>query len=261
MPQAVRQRVFLVSGAVALAVVAIVVAQAMSRGDSKTSSSTLQSIAVLPFANVDGDTANTYFADGIAEELATSLSKVPGLRVVARNSSFRESGRQVDEQEAGKVLNVDALLAGSVRRAGPRMRLTARLIGVKDQSILWSDQYDREVKDVFLVQDEISRAIVGAIQAHLASSASVTVDSSAVPASHATSNLEAHDLYLRAQFNLRRRAVPAAIDYFERAIKLDPAYARAYSGLSAALEMSPYFAGVPAPDVRDRAIAAARRFA
>ena len=254
-----KQYAFLVAGALALAAAAMIVVQTRRAGNEQGSSA-FQSIAVLPFANVDGDTANTYFANGMAEELATSLSKVPGLRVVARNSTFREAGRQVNEQEAGKVLNVDALLAGSVRRAGPRMRLTARLIGVKDQSILWSDQYDREIKDVFQVQDEITRAIVSAIQTHLASSSSaVGIDSSTVTRNRETSNLAAHDLYLRAQFNLRRRAVPAAVDYFERAIRLDPNYARAHSGLSAALEMTPYFAGVPAPNVRDRVMAATQR--
>ena len=222
--------------------------------------SALRSIAVLPFANVDGDTANAYFADGIAEELATSLSKVDGLRVVARNSSFRNSGRQVDEHEAGKVLGVDALLAGSVRRAGNEMRVTARLIAVNDESLLWSDQYDTEVKDVFSVQDEITRAIVTAIRGRIASRGNAPADSGSMSVSNrGTSNLDAHDLYLRAQFNLRRRAVPSAVDYFERAIDLDNTYARAYSGLSAALEMSPYFAGIPADSVRARAMDAANR--
>src|SRR5687768_2227801 len=255
------RRALLIPGFLGIAAAALIVAL-LTKGpaDSKTDSSPLQSIAVLPFTNMDGDTANAYFAGGISEELATSLSKVAGLRVVARNSSFRESGRQVDEAEVGKVLNVDALLAGSVRRSGARMRLNARLIGVKDQSILWSDQYDREVKDVFSVQDEITRAIVGAIQSHFASAAKTVVPSGAPSrASLVTSNLDAHDLYLRAQFNLRRRVVPAAVDYFERAIELDSTYARAYSGLSAALEMTPYFVGVPAPRVRGRAIAAAQR--
>src|SRR5688500_16016128 len=216
-------RVLLIPGLLAIGAAAVAVALVTKDSpETKAGSSALQSIAVLPFTNMDGDTANAYFADGISEELATSLSKVAGLRVVARNSSFRESGRQVDEAEVGKVLNVDALLAGSVRRSGARMRLNARLIGVKDQSILWSDQYDREVKDVFSVQDEITRAIVGAIQSHFASAAKTVVPSGAPSrASLVTSNLDAHDLYLRAQFNLRRRVVPAAVDYFERAIELD----------------------------------------
>ena len=246
-----------------LIVAAVVVALSLKAGRVTRPSegaATLQSIAVLPFANADGDTANAYFADGIAEELATSLSKVAGLRVVARNSSFQSSGRHVDEREAGKVLNVDALLAGSIRRAGDKMRVTARLVAVKDESLLWSDQYNREVKDVFSVQDEITRSIVTAIRGHLPSSLKASPDPvSTTESNRGTPNLDAHDLYLRAQFNLRRRAVPAAVNYFERAINLDPDYARAYSGLSAALEMTPYFAGMPAESVRTRAMKAAGR--
>jgi serine/threonine-protein kinase len=243
---------------VAVAAVLITTWRAGRTPESSTESTGLRSVAVLPFAIADGDTANAYFAGGISEELATSLSKVAGLRVVARNSSFTSSGRQVDEHEAGKVLNVDALLTGSVRRSGPQMRVNARLIAVKDESLLWSDQFDREVKDVFALQDEITRAIVSAIRGHLGS-ASHGLDSGAVAGNPGTSNLDAHDLYMRAQFNLRRRAVPAAVNYFERAISLDTTYARAYSGLSAALEMTPYFAGLPADSVRAEAMTAAQR--
>lgn len=254
-------RRFLTPLGLALAAAAMIaVVWTRRKPESEATSSALHSIAVLPFANVGGDTANTYFADGIAEELATTLSKVEGLRVVARSSSFRSAGRQVDEHEAARKLNVDALLLGSVRRSSGRMRLTARLIAVKDESLLWSDQYDREIKDVFTLQDEITRAIVAAIQPHLAMKGAGLGDTdSALRKNTGTSNLEAHDLYLRAQFYLRRRAIPAAINHFERAIALDSTYARAYSGLSAALEFSPYFAGVPADDVRPRATAAARR--
>lgn len=253
-------RKLLIPGVLVIAAAAVIAGLRSGKtGASNSAPTALRSIAVLPFTNVDGDTANAYFADGISEELATSLSKVAGLRVVARNSSFRSSGRQVDEHEAGKVLNVDALLAGSVRRAGSQMRVTARLIAVSDESLLWSDQYDREVKDVFAVQDEITRAIVAEIRGHLASASNVVGSSAALPSNRGTSNLDAHDLYMRAQFNLRRRAVPAAVDYFERAIDLDTTYARAYSGLSAALEMTPYFAGIPADSVRTRAMTAAQR--
>ena len=253
-------RKFLIPLGFALAAAAIVVTWMKRTPDPETAPSALHSIAVLPFANVDGDTANTYFADGIAEELATALSKVNGLRVVARSSSFLSSGRPVDEHEVARKLNVDALLLGSVRRAAGRMRITARLIGVKDESLLWSDQYDREIKDVFALQDEITRAIVAAIQPQLSSKSVQPVDSAAVSRKNAgTSNVEAHDLYLRAQFYLRRRTIPLAVTYFERAIAIDGTYARAFSGLSAALELTPYFAGTPAEEVRARATAAARR--
>lgn len=255
-----RLRALAIPAIVVITAAALITAWRAGRApDSSTASTGLRSVAVLPFSIADGDTANAYFAGGISEELATSLSKVAGLRVVARNSSFRSSGRQVDEHEAGKVLNVDALLTGSVRRSGPQMRVNARLIAVKDESLLWSDQFDREVKDVFAVQDEITRAIITAIRGHLGTP-NRGMDSGAVLAGNpGTSNLDAHDLYMRAQFNLRRRAVPAAVDYFERAISLDTTYARAYSGLSAALEMTPYFAGLPADSVRTEAMTAAQR--
>lgn len=251
--------------AIAVGILAIVAAGGVAayRGNrvaSEPQTAPVQSIAVLPFTNMDGDTANTYFADGMAEELATSLSKVPGLRVVARNSAFRSFGKQVEQHEAGKVLNVDALLTGSVRRSGGQLRLTARLIGVKDESVLWADQFDREVKDVFAVQDEITRSIVGAISGRLANPRVAGADSAAQPASaRETSDLEAHDLYLRAQFHLRRRAIPLSIEYFKRAIARDSSYARAYSGLSAALELIPYFVGHSAESVRGPAMAAANR--
>ena len=250
------------AGALAIGAAAFILVQQRDGrdDDSGTESATLRSIAVMPFANVGGDTADAYFADGIAEELATALSKVRGLRVVARHSAFRSGGQRVDEREAGKALGVDALLAGTVRRVGSQMQLTARLIQVSDESLLWSEQYRREVRDVFTVQNEITDAILGAIRGRLTFETGAPLGSTgALGASRGTSNLDAYDFYLRGQFNLRRRTVPAAVNYFQRAIALDSPYARAYSGLSAALEMLPYFGGVPADTVRDRAIAAARR--
>ena len=250
------KRTLIGAGLLTIVAVAAFAAVKGSGVDSPGEAVPVRSIAVLPFATVDRDTANAYFADGIAEELATSLSKVSGLRVVARNSSFRSAGKQVEPQEAGKVLNVDAVLTGSVRRSGGQMRLTATLVGVKDESVLWSDQFDREVKDVFAVQDEIAQAIVGAISGKIGAP---TDTNARIASSSGTPDLEAHDLYLRAQFHLRRRAIPLAIDYFRRAIARDAGYARAYSGLSAALELTPYFMGTRADSVRVPAMAAANR--
>ena len=250
------------AGALVIAAGAWILAQRRTARDSNsgTPSATLRSIAVMPFTNVGGDTAEAYFADGIAEELATALSKVQGLRVVARQSSFRSGGQRVDEREAGRTLGVDALLAGTVRRAGSQMRLTARLIQVSDESLLWSEQYNREVSDLFTVQNEITQAILGAVRGRLASGTGPNeVPTGASGARRGPSNSDAHDLYLRGEFNLRRRNIAAAMDYFRRAVALDSTYAQAYSGLSAALEMMPYFGGLPAHSVRDSAIAAAQR--
>ncbi len=248
----------IVGAALALVVAGIAVQQRMKPGgEADPASAAPRSIAVLPFTNVGGDTADAYFADGIAEELATRLSKVAGLRVIARNSLFRSGGQPVDERAAGRALAVDALLSGTLRRADTRMRLTARLIKVSDGSLLWSEQYNREVKDVFGIQDEVAQAIVTSLQVQLAGA---TRGPSALGnRNQGTTNLEAHDLYLRGQFNLRRRNIPPAVDYFERAIALDSNYARAHSGLSASLEMLPYVGGVSADGVRERVMAEARR--
>ena len=232
------------------------------RSDTATSANTAvpRSVAVLPFANVGSDTADAYFADGMSEELATALSKVRGLRVVARNSAFRAGGRDVDPKEVGRTLAVDALLAGTVRRARDQLRLTVQLTRTSDGSLLWSEQYQRQVSDVFAVQDEVASAIVTALQLQLSASAPVSV-SAAPNVTRGTSNLEAYDLYLRGQFNLRRRgsAIRLAADNFQQAIAKDSGFARAYSGLSAALELFPYFEAVAPHSLFERATAAARR--
>jgi serine/threonine-protein kinase len=217
-----------------------------------------RSIVVLPFANASGDTADAYFADGMAEELATALSKVRGLRVVARSLAFRSGGREVDPKEVGRTLAVDALLAGTVRRSRDQMRLNVQLTRTSDGSILWSEQYQKQATDVFALQDEMAGAIVSALQLQLAPSAT---GSSAPNVARGTSNLEAFDLYLRGQHNLRRRGagIARAAENFRQAIEKDSAFARAYSGLSAALELFPYFAGVSPDSVFDQVMAAAKR--
>ena len=253
-----RPAALLLGALVLLAGVGILVQQGRGRvHGAAPGPAPLRSIAVLPFANVGGDTADAYFADGVAEELATALSKVPDLRVVARNSTFRTGGRAVEESEVGRTLGVDALLAGSVRRAGPELRLTARLVRVSDGSIVWGEKYVREVKDVFAVQDEVTRAIVDALQLRLV--ASTHPAARADTTERGTASLAAYDLYLRGQFNLHRRNIPEALDNFRRAIALDPNYARAYAGLSAGLEFLPYYGGIPAADVRAPAVTAAQQ--
>ncbi len=226
-------------------------------------SNAIGAVAVLPFVNLGSDTADTYFADGVAEELATALSKIPSLRVVARSSAFRAGGKAVDRREVGRALAVDGVLDGTVRRAGNQMRLTVSLIRVGDESVLWSERYDREVTDVFAVQDEMTRAIVAALEPHLAGSQQTrgAPDITALITDRGTSDLEAYDLYMRGQYFLRRRGggVGLAAENFEKAIARDSGFARAYAGLSTALELFPYFVGTPAHEVSARAITAARR--
>jgi eukaryotic-like serine/threonine-protein kinase len=251
----------LVVPALAILLVAAVAFFLIQRRRTNAASGTAgvpRSIVVLPFDNASGDTSDAYFADGMAEELATALSKVRGLRVVARNSAFRSGGREVDPKDVGRTLAVDALLAGTVRRSRDQMRLNVQLTRTSDGSILWSEQYQKQSTDVFALQDEMASAIVGALQVQL--SPSVTA-SSAPNIARGTSNLEALDLYLRGQFNLRRRGagIRLAAENFRQAIAKDSGFARAYSGLSAALELFPYFAAVSPDSVFNQVMAAARR--
>jgi TolB-like protein len=150
------------------------------------------SIAVLPFANMSADKENEYFGDGLAEEVINALTRVPGLQVAGRTSSFLFRGKDVELAEVGRRLNVEHLLEGSVRRAGNRIRVTAQLIKVADGFHVWSDRYDRELTDIFAIQDEITHAIASALRIRL------SVDSSA-PRSH-TPNLRANEAYLKARF-------------------------------------------------------------
>ncbi len=125
------------------------------------------SIAVLPFANLSSDKENEYFSDGLAEEILNALTTVPGLRVIARASTFLFHGRENAVKEIGKTLNVSSVLHGSVRRSGNRIRVSAQLIHVADESQLWSERYDREMLDVFDIQDEIAQAIVEKLKVQL----------------------------------------------------------------------------------------------
>jgi len=218
-----------------------------------------QSLAVLPFEAVGGDTANAYFGDGIADEIATALSKAGGLRVASGTSvAALRSTRKADVRELGRQLGVSAVLEGRVRRSGDRMRLTAQLTSVADGLTLWSDVYERQVKDVFQVQDQIARSIAGALRAKLPGSAGPPLGRPLL--SPGTTNPDAYDLYLRGSYLRERRSggVSKAIEYFQRAIAEDSAYARAYAGLAYALVLSPIFDGAPAPTAERRAIDAAR---
>jgi TolB-like protein len=127
-----------------------------------------QSVAVLPFANLSADPENEYFSDGLADEIITALTRIPGLRVTARTSSFAFRGRALDVREIGSRLGVRAVLEGSVQRSEGRVRVSAQLVNVGDGFHLWSERYDRDLADVFAIQDEISRAIAAALRVRLA---------------------------------------------------------------------------------------------
>jgi len=188
-----------------------------------------RSIAVLPFLNMSGDPENEYFSDGIAEEVLNLLTKLPQLMVASRTSSFKFKGEKIDIPDVASALGVNTILEGSVRRAGDRVRITAQLIEVDTDSHLWSETYDRELKDVFAIQDDIARSIVSALEVKL-----TPKDRRAIQ-NVATSDVKAYDYYLRGRkfsTEFTRRQFHNANRMFKKAIEADPNYALAYAGMA-----------------------------
>jgi TolB-like protein/predicted Ser/Thr protein kinase len=180
------------------------------------------SIAVLPFANMSGDKENEYFSDGLAEEILNLLAKIPGLKVIARTSSFAFRGKEQDIRKIAETLGVSNVLEGSVRKAGSRIRVTAQLIHAQDGTHTWSERYDRDLTDVFAIQDEIGRAISEALKVRLAPRTQVV-------------NIEAWQLCLKGEYH-RLRYTPESLakakEYFEQAIAIEPNYADAHNKLA-----------------------------
>jgi len=208
------------------------------------------SIAVLPFANISADPENEYFSDGIAEELLNALSRVPGLRVAARTSAFSFKNAAVDVATIGERLGVNNVLEGSVRKAGKQLRITAQLVSAQDGYQIWSQRFDRELDDVFSVQDEISTAIVNALKMVLSSSDRATL------VSPGTANVQAYDLYLAARHHMHRRtpdSLDRAIALFGRAAALDPSYALAYAGVATATALLIEYGELPVAEAEQRA--------
>jgi serine/threonine-protein kinase len=188
-----------------------------------------RSIAVLPFMTLGGQAEDQYFGDGMAEELITALNKVPGLRVAARSSAFAFKGKPDDAKAVGRQLNVATVLGGTVQREGNHLRVTARLENAVTGDMIWSERYDRSETDVFAMQDELTRAIVGALRLRL------TPSSGAAIAKRGTANIEAYNLYLHGRFFYEKRSEDGLIkaaENFSQAIALDSNYAAAYAGLA-----------------------------
>ena len=186
------------------------------------------SIAVLPFVNLSADAEQEYFADGISEELLNLFAKIPGLHVTSRSSAFSYKGKDINIPEVATALGVAHILEGSVRKSGPKLRITAQLIEAESDKHLWSETYDREIDDIFAVQDEISAAIVTSLRDVLGV-AGETLES---PTATRTVNAEAYQAFLRGNAIGEQRTQPAkyeAIKEYERAIELDPNYAPAYA--------------------------------
>ena len=194
------------------------------------------SIAVLPFANMSGDPEQEYFSDGISEDVITDLSKIAGLMVISRNSSFTYKGRSVDIREVGRDLGVRSVLEGSIRRAGNRVRITAQLIDATNGAHLWADRYDRDLTDIFAVQDDVTRRIVDALKVTLSPAEKARL------ADNGTPNIDAYDCYLRGRELLalnpkNRQRFEQSTKFFMRALELDPSYSQAYASLSLAYNL------------------------
>jgi len=189
---------------------------------------TRDSIAVLPFINISADTENEFFADGITEEIINALTQITELHVVARSSAFSFKGKHIDPRIVGEQLNVRTVLEGSVRRADNRLRITVQLVNAADGYHLWSERYDREMKDVFEIQDEIARSIAKRLKVTLERGGQEPLVKAG------TKNLEAYQLYVKGRAFLYRRGwgIPRSVECFEQAVKLDPDYALAWAGLA-----------------------------
>jgi len=215
-----------------------------------------KSIAVLPFANMSADPDNEYFSDGIAEEIISALTKSADLRVAARSSAFSFKGKEEDVRSVGRKLGVRTVLEGSVRKAGNRVRITAQLMNAEDGYQLWSDRYDRQLDDIFAVQDEIARTIAEQLQSTL------VVDRKTPLVKRHTANTEAYELYLRGRscmYQRIERSFETALAYFDRAVKLDPDFALAHAGRADVFGLLAFYHLAPALDAMPKARAAAER--
>jgi TolB-like protein/Tfp pilus assembly protein PilF len=214
------------------------------------------SIAVLPFVNVSGDPDFEFFGDGLADELIVALSRIDRVRVVARTSAFSFKRTQVDVKRIADTLAVHLVLEGSVRKSGARLRVTAELINAADGCQVWSERYDRELdmRDVFELQDELTRAVLGAVTPSLPRTRQAPL------VRPGTRNATAHELYLKGRFHLFRMTQPgieAGVRSFERAIEADPTYALAHVGLAHAYRMHALSLELPPSEIGPKAKAAA----
>ncbi len=194
-----------------------------------TPAPTRKTIAVLPFVNMSSDKENEYFSDGVSEDLITALSKISSLQVVARTSSFAFKGRNEDIKEIGRQLHVGAVLEGSVAKAGNQVRITAQLINTADGYHLWSERYDRDLKDIFAIRSEVAQTVAEALKVTLGAGERALIEHKP------TENLEAYQLYLKARYAvslLTGASLDDSFQYLQAAIASDPNYALPYLGLA-----------------------------
>ncbi len=230
----------------------------MAEKEAATGEATVQpvaaakSIAVLPFVNMSDDPGNEYFSDGISEEILNALARVKDLKVAGRTSSFAFKGRNEDLRTIGEALGVSHILEGSVRKSGVQVRITAQLVKTDDGFHLWSDTYDRELTDIFAIQDEIAQAIFDQLKTHLTSAEGV------IRFASSRADVSAFDLYLEARQKIyMRRMAPLqqAAELLERAIAIDPGYAPAYAqrGISLLLLRESQYGTIPDAEAAERA--------
>jgi len=235
-----RQLNYIVIGALTLALSYFVWESRFSA--PSTAGTTLDSIAVLPFTDMSPAHDQEYFADGMAEELLGALSRIPGLKVTGRTSSFAFKNRDVDLRSIAAQLGVTHILEGSVRTSGQNLRVTAKLINAEDGFQVWSQEFDGDLSDIFVVQDEISRQVVAGLKMHIG------VGGAPEPPRLATTgNMQAYDEYLLGRYHLARRTPESMLqadNAFRAAIASDPNYSPAYSALAITLAISPYYRGV-----------------
>jgi serine/threonine-protein kinase len=224
-----RKFVIPVSIVAALIIAGFIIWRLLPKGETVPAPLDKPSIAVLPFVDVSEKKDQSYFCDGLADELITRLTNIESLRVPARTSSFSFKDKELGIQQIGKELNVEMVLEGSLRKAGKKLRITAQLVSVADGFPVWSEKYERDEADIFLLQDEISLAIVDKLKVKLLGEEKEKI------VKHHTENFEAYNLYLQGRFFWNKRSeegLKKSVDYFEQAIKKDPAYALAYAGLA-----------------------------
>ena len=214
--------------AMALLIIAVAMGHFWWKHPAVSARPVASSIAVLPFVDMSPEKNQQYFSDGLAEELLNHLAKTPGLRVAARTSSFQLRDKSADLRAIGQKLGVATILEGSVRKEGKRVRIAAELVKAEDGFQLWSGTYDRDLNDVFALQDDIARAITGELKLRLLNAGSGSAPQRAISA-------EAYNAYLQGRYFYERRThddLSRAYDYFQQAVKLDPSYARGWSALA-----------------------------
>lgn len=221
---------------------------------TQTQLSPFRSIAVLPLKNLTGDPAQEYFSDGMTESLITELAKINGLKVISRGSAFTFKDKEVDPREVGTRLGVMAVLEGSIRKSGDRLRVEVRLVSTQDGRVFWvGDRYDRALTDVLKVQDEIGCSVAAELKVRLCGEEK---------AKRYTDNVEAYQAYLKGRYFLNKRTpegITKGLEYFQRAIDLDPKYALAYAGLANCYQSGVWFANAVPHEAKEKTKIAARR--